>query len=507
MQSSLLLNDTKKFVDKYTKFLTKDIYISQKMNEDFIKNYKYLVLEFEKTKYLYQDQDIYKKFRKIIDKNSELLKFHNQKYLKNALARYEDFFEKLTFEDTLDKNMKLMVLAFEERMVLVVNKIFVPFVAIKIKYMIDYLKKDKRHIKVLVKDQDVYQSLKKEFEIYRLGGVSLEVVSDLENDVLKDKEVIIDKSVLYQELFQYIIHDIYSDKEYREEFYKAFSSYIYLNRDYKDFDTFKDYHYYMYKRKYLESHLSLKKYNEKEIKLRKRQLRTINNCFVSCKEMVDVGNFLFLNSVDFTYDKDGDYYLCCSKNKKIIIKFMDNDNDKYDYEVIYLNKRDKFLEQLVYELIKRQYGMEKCSDEIIYSSLRDTSMDSYFSEFISYKLIPSIEYYSKYKNYDDTKYNNKQKEILVEIYNYYENFMKKNSYVDYNVVHERVQDKIDKMRDDYFVLVGSVDYQFYQYCMVIDEYPALNISDNVRIFYDYKKYLNQNKLLALPHTYYGMEEI
>jgi len=88
------------------------------------------------------------------------------------------------------------------------------------------------------------------------------------NTILKDKLIINDKTT-YEILFNYLTTELFKDKEKFTNLYNNFSNNIYLNKDYKDFDTFKDYHNYIYKKVYLTSNLSLKKFNEKEIEKRK----------------------------------------------------------------------------------------------------------------------------------------------------------------------------------------------------------------------------------------------
>ena len=503
MQSSLLLSDSKKFIDKYTRFLTKDMYISYEMNQNFLDEYKYLFSEFDKLKYLYQDQDIYKRINKIKVDNDRLLKFHNQKYLKKAVIDFNDFFDKVSDKDILDSNMKMMILTNEESMVSIVRRNYISFLAIKIKYMIDYLKKNSNKIKILVQEKEDYLKLKKELEIYDLDHISCQYILDYEKEVMKSSEKLVDRNVLYEEFFQYIVKDLYLDKDKFKDFYSVFSSYIYLNRDYKDFDTFKDYHYYIIKRKYLDSKLSLKKYNEREIRKRRGQLRTIDNLIVSCKEMVDVGNFLFLNSIECSYDKDKDCYRCFSKNRECVISFSKVD----DKNNIVLDKRGKFLEKLVYELIKRQFGMEKCSDDLVFSMLRDTSMDSYFNEFIRDILIPSMEYYSENKSFDNTKYNENEKRILSLFYDKYLEIKKKYSFVDFIEVRDRVQKNIDKNSDCFFVILGDLPYYFKHYYIILKDYPDLGISDNIRLSYEYRDYFNSHRKLASKHTYLGIREL
>ena len=283
MQSSLLFSDSKSFIDKYTRFITKDIYISFDMEKRFFDEYQYLIEEFSKNKYLYQEQDIYKKMFKIYRSRYELLKLHNKKYLNNTVSKLDDFFDKVSSKDGVDVNTKMMVTSLEDRMVSIVRNNYIEYIGIKLLYLSKYFNKDMSKVQIICCDDDDISSLKKELDICEIDKVSFISLTDLEKSVLSKEEKFVDWDLVYSELFQYIIFEIYTDKKFFRELYSNFSYCIYLNSDYKDFDTFKDYHLYMYKRKFLDSGLSLKKYNEREIKLRRGQLRTVNNIFLSSK--------------------------------------------------------------------------------------------------------------------------------------------------------------------------------------------------------------------------------
>ena len=505
MQSSLLFSDSKKFLDKFKKFITKDVYISHDMVDRFLTEYQYLIDELKKNQYLYQEQNYYQEIFHIYHSSNELVKLHNQKYLKQHISDYSDFFEGLYSIDKLNKNQQMMILSLEDKSLAIVKKNYIPLIVSKIKYMHDYLQCDLDKILVLVEEEEDFKELKKELDVYELEDVSIYYLREYGLSTLRKTDVLLEEGILYQELFRYIINDIYTDKGHFSKFYQLFSDDIYLNRDYLDFDTFRDYHYYMYKRKFLESGLSLKKYNEREIKKRRGQLRTIRNIVVDSREMVDVVNFLELNSIDYQYDRDKCSVICTSKNLHDVITFCDGCGD----DVISLDRDGKYLEVLAYELVKRQYGMEKCSDDIIFGILRDTTMDSYFSEFIYQILIPSIYYYQDKGCFDGTLFSEEQGIELKNVYQYYLKYKKKNSYVDQFDLRERVQNKINHSNMSYFIMLGDSQYQFPKNSFVIiKNYPQLNImKGNLRLLYDYKSYLNHHKCLMVPHLFLGRDEI
>ena len=92
MDSNLLVNDMDLFLNKYTRFMTKDIYISNKMYFSFLRQYSYLFDILDKDRFLYNNNKLYKKIRDISLDKGALVRLHNQKYLERAIVKYESFF-------------------------------------------------------------------------------------------------------------------------------------------------------------------------------------------------------------------------------------------------------------------------------------------------------------------------------------------------------------------------------------------------------------------------------
>ena len=505
MKSNLIISDAKKFLDKYTRFMTKDVYIGRNMNQKFLDGYIYLKDELVKNKYLYQDSFEYKNLFRYYNHNSEILRLHNQKYLKKALKEKEEFFDSLYAKDILDKSKRLMILSEEDEMLVVNKKNNIPFIVSKISYLNKCCDIDLDKVLVLVYDVKDFGLLDKELNDKKLG-VSRYVLDDYRKTFLKNGESILSHSVLYDKLFNYITVDIFSDKKRFCKFYELFYNYIYLNRDYKDFDTFRDYHFYMYKRMFIESGLSLKKYNEKEIRKRRVQLRSICNDFMLSGEMVDVANFLYLNSIDYTYDKDRDLFVCKSKNHKNIIMFGEG---KIGDNFIILDKDGKYLEILAYELIKRQYPMERRSDDDIYQLLLNSTVDSYFCDFINNILIPCILYYHENGCFVKNSFSKEQVLELKNIYDYFIEFTKNELIINDKELNLRIRNGINKSKYEYVILFGDINLDIKKKKLVIwNDYKRINIiNDNVKLLYDYKSYLSDNKELLISNVYLNEGEL
>ena len=238
------------FLDKYTRFMTKDIYISFLMYKRFLDQYKYLYNDLLKERDFYSNNKKYLKVMDIFSNDYKLVRLHNQKYLNRILKKNRD--------SLLDFDLKSKMLVFmdEENTYVVDNKNYVSLVREKIRYLIENKKYRSSDILVLGKSGDYFSK----FKDGSLFGVNISSIEDYSEVLFSDKKIIDDKE-RYSLFSDYILNDLFLDKVKFKSFYNAFSKYIYINKDYRDFDTFRDYHRYMYKRKFLASNLSLKKFN------------------------------------------------------------------------------------------------------------------------------------------------------------------------------------------------------------------------------------------------------
>ena len=501
MQDSLIVSDANLFLDKYTRFMTKDVYISKRMNEKFLEQYLYLKDELLKDRFLYEEQIDCKKILSIFEKNEKLLGVHNKKYLKRQLTLLEDYFNNIYSYDILDKKKRMMIMAMEDDMLCVIKKNYCSFIVGKIKYLKDILKISSNKIFVLLSDYEDFVSLDKEFSLKEVDGVKCNTLLREKLSTLKKGEVYLDSSSFYQLLLSYIVH-LFSDKKRFKDFYDCFSDFIYLNKDYVNFDSFFEYHSYLYQRMFQESGLSLKRFCEREIKVRRGHLKTILNEVVSCKEMVDVANFLYLNSVSYDYDKDDQCFFVNSINENIKISFSEGD--------IVLDIHDKkYLEKLVYELIKRRFGLCKRSDEEVYCALRDAVSDSYFSDLIHQVFIPFIIHYKNDNHYGVKYFDEKQLKELKILYDYYISYCKEHDIVDDDILSFRVKKKFQDVGYDYVIMLGDMDFSFGKNCLhIIKSYPKMFLlRENIKLMYGYRDYLNANKYLILPDSYLSFGEL
>lgn len=500
MNINLTIYDMENFLNKFTRFMTKDIYISNKMYKSFLKQYNYLYDLLNKEKFLYNENKKYKKVMNIITNKDKLLRLHNQKYLSSALKNNEMFFNNLN----LDIRNKMIILTEEENTYIVESKNYDSLIVGKIKYLKEYKKYNNSNILILVDDNKKLTTITNTLKQDKLN------ISILNTNIYTTDKQLIDDNTRYNILINYIINKLFIDKEKFNKFYKTFSKYIYLNKDYKGYQTFKDYHSYMYKRKYQSSKLTLKGFNKKETNIRKNYLRTIKGEILKQIEEVDIANFLYLNSINYSYDNIKGLFKISLRNKNTIIKINSEDdipNSKED--TIYLSKNKKILEVLAYELIKRSYPLELLDDNIVYEKLKDTNIGNYFSELCNKYLIPLIKHYEEKKTLDNINLDNAGKEVFLDLYKAYNDYLNDNNIVTKEYLLSNLTKEIEDNKYKYLFLVGDIKIDTNINKMtIIEDYPKIElINENIKLLYDYKKYLYENQLIPIPHTYISNEEL
>lgn len=509
MNDELIYYDINNFLDKITRFMTKDIYISNMMYSCFLKQYDYLCEVIDKL----DDNKLCNKVKNVFLNRDRLIRLHNKKYLQIAVKKYDSLFSSIIGEryNTRDK---MIILSEEDSTYVVGMDNYISLVLGKLKYLIDYKSYNVDDILILVSSEDDFNSIKSKFLDNGIEG-NVFTIRSYSNKFYGDVLVLDDKK-RYSFFSNYIINNLFLDKNRFNSFYKVFSKYIYLNKDYKDYETFKDYHNYMYKRRFLTSGLSLNNFNKSEIKKRKTYLRTINNDTLNYKEEVDIANFLYLNSVEYIYDRDNLMFIVKLSNKVTYIKYV-SDNIKANNELVgdvinlYSTYDDgkTFLEVLAYELIKRMYPLELVDDDSVYVILRETNIDSYFYEFIYSYLIPMVKRYERNKNLDGFKINNLEELEFLKIYDDYEIYVRENKFVLEDELVKKIEKHINEGQYKYLFLVGDINFkcEIPVFMCGNDYYNNILIKDSVKLLYDYKRYLYENQLLPVMDTYLSKDEL
>lgn len=523
MNKDILIEEVNNYLNKYKKFMTKDIYITSNMYDTFTNKYKYLYDCLDKN------TCEYKNILKIINDKNKLLRKHNRKYVDNKLIKYKFYFDNM-FNDInkniiLDKSQREAIICDEDNLLVLsgAGSGKTTTISAKVKYLIDVknIKPDKICVITFTKkakeelDYKINKIFNSNVDIYTFHSLGLKIIKYY----YKNKDIdIIDEKGQYKIICDYIKNNLFKDKDKFSLFFEAFKNKTSFSEEYKLFDNYYDYHNYMYKRKYINSNTTMDNYIKEQAKRRRNYLKTLNGEYCKSKEEVDIANFLYLNNIDYQYEKSykkldnlkiykPDFYIEQNNNYNYIEHFgidkVNKTNNHYTKEELtnylknmklkekyhcdekiedlfiityskVLGKRN-YLSVLKDSLIKKGYVLSKKDNNLVYERLKDTSEDRYINNFVNRIVIPFISYFkrSNYKLDDfkniktDNDLLNKQINVISDIYLNYESKLREKNLIDFE----------DMINISYKVMPYikeknlGVDYKY----IIIDEYQDVSM--------------------------------
>lgn len=523
MNKDILIEEVNNYLNKYKKFMTKDIYITSNMYDTFTNKYKYLYDCLDKN------TCEYKNILKIINDKNKLLRKHNRKYVDNKLIKYKFYFDNM-FNDIdkniiLDKSQREAIICDEDNLLVLsgAGSGKTTTISAKVKYLIDVknIKPDKICVITFTKkakeelDYKINKIFNSNVDIYTFHSLGLKIIKYY----YKNKDIdIIDEKGQYKIICDYIKNNLFKDKDKFSLFFEAFKNKTSFSEEYKLFDNYYDYHNYMYKRKYINSNTTMDNYIKEQAKRRRNYLKTLNGEYCKSKEEVDIANFLYLNNIDYQYEKSykkldnlkiykPDFYIeqnnnynyiehfgidkvnktnnhytkeeltNCLKNMKLKEKYHCDEKIEDLFIITYskvLGKRN-YLSVLKDSLIKKGYVLSKKDNNLVYERLKDTSEDRYINNFVNRIVIPFISYFkrSNYKLDDfkniktDNDLLNKQISVISDIYLNYESKLRAKNLIDFE----------DMINISYKVMPYikeknlGVDYKY----IIIDEYQDVSM--------------------------------
>ena len=523
MNKDILMEEVNNYLNKYKKFMTKDIYITSNMYDTFTNKYKYLYDCLDKN------TCEYKNILKIINDKNKLLRKHNRKYVDNKLIKYKSYFDNM-FSDInkniiLDKSQREAIICDEDNLLVLsgAGSGKTTTISAKVKYLIDIknIKPDKICVITFTKkakeelDYKINKIFNSNVDIYTFHSLGLKIIKYY----YKNKDIdIIDEKGQYKIICDYIKNNLFKDKDKFSLFFEAFKNKTSFSEEYKLFDNYYDYHNYMYKRKYINSNTTMDNYIKEQAKRRRNYLKTLNGEYCKSKEEVDIANFLYLNNIDYQYEKSykkldnlkiykPDFYIEQNNNYNYIEHFgidkVNKTNNHYTKEELtnylknmklkekyhcdekiedlfiityskVLGKRN-YLSVLKDSLIKKGYVLSKKDNNLVYERLKDTIEDRYINNFVNRIVIPFISYFkrSNYKLDDfkniktDNDLLNKQIRVISDIYLNYESKLREKNLIDFE----------DMINISYKVMPYikeknlGVDYKY----IIIDEYQDVSM--------------------------------
>lgn len=529
MNKELLDIEINKYLDKYKKYMTKDIYITSKMYDTFVSKYKYLYEECEQNNYNPSNNIKYENILKIKRDKNKLLKRHNREYVDDKLNKYNEYFNNMFI--SIDKNIKLdksqkeAVICDEDNLLILsgAGSGKTTTISAKVKYLIDIKKVNPKNICVVTftkkakeeLDYKINKCLNLNVDIYTFHSLGLKIIKTYFNDKNID---IVEEKGQYKIISDYIKYTLFKDKEKFNLFFEAFKDKTKFNKEYKLFDNYSDYHNYMYKRKYITSNNTMDDYIKEQTLRRKSYLRTLKGEYCKSKEEVDIANFLYLNNIDYVYEKSykkldnlkiykPDFYIEQNNNYNYIehfgidrvnktnsnftkyelkeylknMKLKEEFHKKEKVEDLFIltyskeNNKSNYLVMLKDALIKKGYVLTKRNNNEIYEKLKETSEDKYIVDFINRIAIPFISYFKR-SSYDIEDFKNllvedpllsKQIKVISDIYLAYQEKLRELNLIDFEDMINYAYKIMPKVKEKNL----EVDYKY----VIIDEYQDVSM--------------------------------
>lgn len=229
MNKDILIEEVNNYLNKYKKFMTKDIYITSNMYDTFTNKYKYLYDCLDKN------TCEYKNILKIINDKNKLLRKHNRKYVDNKLIKYKFYFDNM-FNDInkniiLDKSQREAIICDEDNLLVLsgAGSGKTTTISAKVKYLIDVknIKPDKICVITFTKkakeelDYKINKIFNSNVDIYTFHSLGLKIIKYY----YKNKDIdIIDEKGQYKIICDYIKNNLFKDKDKFSLFFEAFKN-------------------------------------------------------------------------------------------------------------------------------------------------------------------------------------------------------------------------------------------------------------------------------------------
>lgn len=380
----------------------------------------------------YLSQSFLKKNNIDISIYSDLIVTHNKEYIAKHFMDQKNYFNNLFKE--IDNNINLDT---EQRVAILTDEDYNLIIAgagsgktttmiAKIKYLIDYCNIKSEEILAIsfgrknteeldYKLNDLFHLQVKTSTFHKLGLDIIKLYDQTKYDVAHESQ-------LYFCIQNYMQKEVYYYKQSLHELLNFLICYFEFDPEIKNFESLEDYHKYKIENTYNTVRSDLGKYNKIVIDKRTKIKRTIKSEYLRSKAEVNVANFLFLNGLDYEYERKykkvllkGSYYhpdftVIQGENIVYIEVLSINENgeseiynnkglEKYNFTIdlkkrllleekanlilVYASYFDGLspIEHLKYSLIKFGFVLNQRTEEDIYHELMESDINKYYHNF------------------------------------------------------------------------------------------------------------------------------
>ncbi|OOE14023.1 UvrD-helicase domain-containing protein [Fictibacillus arsenicus] len=322
---------------------------------------------------------------------------------------------------------------------------------------------------------------------------------------------------------EYFDLKFYDDHEQLKRIIEFFGYYLNIPRDLGDFVNLGEYydHHKHLNFETLKSRFEERKYIDENTELLKKNRTTIKGEKVKSLEEVMIANFLFLNGIEYIYEKEyqfttanekyrqykPDFYLPeydlylehfgINKNNRTPWlneveerKYLDGMQWKRNLHAAnqtnlietysYYTKEGILLESLRYKLLNQGVKFKEIDIVNIFNKIYDTEKSNHFNEFIKFVTsfinlfksngykVDKLDYFIRTLDKENTFFYNRTKlflEIIRPIYQFYQDKLEQNNLIDFN-------DMINISRS----IIESDEIKFTYKYIIIDEYQDISVS-------------------------------
>ena len=524
------------------------------------------------------DEYISIKYLKKHNLNYDDVKKHNEKYIKDSLIKYKDYFDNMYrgIDDNilLDEEQRIAILTDEDYNLIVAGAGSgkTTTMAAKVKFLVDIKKVDPKDIILISYTNKAVSELKqrinKDFKIPVLvctfHKFGVEILKSKTDEHLK---VLTNSYNLVKDYFDKVLCN---DNQKLKEFLKFFVFYFDIPLFALKFNSLNDYFNYKKRNDYLTLKSRLNEYNKQVIDERTNKRYTILGEFLKSNEEVMIANFLYLNGIDYEYEKPypkldksktylPDFTIYQGERVFYLEHFGINKNgynklfgyiDSLKYKHQINNKRkihrlnkttlietysgSDLLNNLKEQLINHHIVLNPRNPKEIYSKLVDTSKDIYYTRFIIFCL--NFIQGFKVKGYNKADfgklkaiYNDERSNIFLNfienVYDYYQEQLKINHYIDFEYMINEAYEKLDNIKLNYkYVIIDEyqdISQQRFNLAKKISEVSDSKIiavgddfqsifafaGSDISLFTEFSNLMGYASLLKITHTYRNSQQL
>lgn len=528
MNTSFLEQQFINCINDFYKVYNEDTYISKQEYEKYLDKYKDIFPML--NKYENQENEIFKRMLLIAQNGYNIIDIKNKKYLEKHLHKEKEYFDNMFMEVDpniiLDENQRKAILIDEDYSLIIAGAGSgkTTTMAAKVKYLVEKRKIKPSEIIVLSftnkatheLDEILNRKFKLNVEVLTFHKLGMKFLRNATNN----RPTIIGDSGMYKIISEYFTEEVFKNKEKLQKYIRLFPNYLRIDLNALKFETYDKYYEYYTNIKYEENKNNLEKENIRRIKNRFRYNKTINGEYVRSEGEVKIANYLYKNSIPYTYEEQYpfklygnrtynpdftihnlgcNYYIeyyglaKLNKDKKITSKLNEYIKDIHRkrkthqfYNTICIElfgqyeDNNYYLPELSNNLKELNITKTKKSEKEIFYRLLETSKDNLYMNLISFiksfiNLFKELNYSKKdfeiLKKQTDNEIVKEQLELLEDAYIYYDR--KLHQVVDGEFQID-FQDMINYAYRNMDAIKREKEYINYQY-VIIDEYQDISV--------------------------------